>query len=234
MMGGPRTEKDNYNSERPEHKVTIVHRFAVSKFDVTVADWDACVWVHGCSEKRKRINLLRVRATREPWHWRRKKMPVTVTWDNAQEYVAWLRRMTGMSYRLLTEAEWEYAARAGTTTAYWWGDDIGNNNANCSGCGSKWDNTSTSPVGSFEPNSFGLYDMGGNVWQWVEDCSHPNYDGAPTDGSAWTTGDCVRRILRGGAWNERPARLRSSDRDWTDRGFRRENVGFRVGRTLIP
>ena len=99
--------------------------------------------------------------------------------------------MTGRPYRLLSEAEWEYAARAGTTTAYSWGDEIGKNNANCNGCGSEWDSRRTAPVGSFAPNQFGLYDMHGNVWEWVEDCLHDNYKGAPEDGSAWIAqGDC--------------------------------------------
>jgi len=108
--------------------------------------------------------------------------------------------MTNQPYRLLTEAEWEYAARAESTTAYPWGAEIGEGNANCNGCGSKWDNLQTSPVGSFPANQFGLYDMAGNVWQWVQDCYHDDYNGAPTDGSSWTSGDCIRRVIRGGSW----------------------------------
>ena len=138
------------------------------------------------------------------------KPVINVNWDDAQQYVAWFSKMTGQPYRLLTEAEWEYAARAGTTTAYSWGDEIGKGNANCNGCGSKWDNRETSPVGSFKPNAFGLYDMHGNVWQWVQDCYHDNYNGAPTDGSAWTSGDCSRRVLRGGAWGNFPRNLRAA------------------------
>ena len=116
--------------------------------------------------------------------------------------MAWLSKMTGKPYRLLTEAEYEYATRAETQTAYPWGDDIGKNNANCNGCGSKWDNRQTAPVGSFKPNAFGLYDMVGNVWEWVEDCFHDNYNGAPTDGSAWIEGgNCKFRVVRGGAWD---------------------------------
>jgi formylglycine-generating enzyme required for sulfatase activity len=117
-------------------------------------------------------------------------MPViNISWDDAQQYAAWLCMMTDRPYRLLTEAEWEYAARAGSTTAYFWGDEIGKGNANCNGCGSQWDNRQTSPVESFKPNAFGLYDMAGNVWQWVEDCRHEDYNnGAPIDGSAWTSG----------------------------------------------
>jgi formylglycine-generating enzyme required for sulfatase activity len=149
-------------------------------------------------------------------------------------YVAWLSRMTGKEYRLLTEAEWEYAARAGTTTAYYWGDWIGKNNANCNSCGSEWDGMQTAPVGSFKPNGFGLYDMHGNVWQWVEDCYHGNYDGAPEDGSAWPGGDCNYRIDRGGSWEFDPENLRAASRDKSPSVLRINNLGFRVARTLTP
>jgi formylglycine-generating enzyme required for sulfatase activity len=141
--------------------------------------------------------------------------------------------MTGQPYRLLTEAEWEYAARAGTTTAYYWGDDIGKGNANCNGCGSQWDAKQTSPVGSFAANQFGLYDMAGNVFQWVQDCYHRNYDGAPTDGSAWTSGDCGRRVVRDGSWIVNPRSLRSAFRGWYTSVGRSNGLGFRVGRTLV-
>src|SRR5262249_50321120 len=154
---------------------------------------------------------------------------------DAQQYIAWLSKMTGKPYRLLTEAEWEYAARAGTTTVYYWSDEIGKGNANCMGCGSQWDNRQTSPVGSFKPNAFGLYDMAGNVWQWVEDCYHDDYNEAPTNGSAWITiSDCSRRVVRGGSWIVDPKDLRSADRDWDSTGNRGNNFGFRVGRTLTP
>jgi formylglycine-generating enzyme required for sulfatase activity len=142
--------------------------------------------------------------------------------------------MTGKPYRLLSEAEFEYAARAGTQTAYPWGDDIGKNNANCAGCGSKWDRQ-PSPVGSFAANRFGLYDMHGNVWQWIEDCYHGDYDGAPQDGSAWIEGgDCTRRVARGGSWYSIPAGLRSAVRNWITSDGRLNYLGFRVGRTLLP
>jgi formylglycine-generating enzyme required for sulfatase activity len=135
---------------------------------------------------------------------------------------------------LLTEAEWEYAARAGTTTAYYWGDEIGKNNANCHRCGSQWDNLQTSPVGSFNRNAFGLYDMAGNVWQWVHDCYHADYNGAPTDGKAWTTGDCGRRIVRGGSWSYYRVDPRSAYRYGDNADDRNYNTGFRVARTLTP
>ena len=158
---------------------------------------------------------------------------INVSWDDAQRYVAWLSRVTGQPYRLLSEAEWEYAARAGTTTAYSWGDEIGKGNANCDGCGSQGDEGQPAPVGSFKPNAFALYDMGGNVGQWVQDCWHENYDGAPTDGSAWTSGDCLGRVYRGGSWVDAPKSLRSASRDWNNSAiFRYYDLGFRVGRTL--
>ena len=141
--------------------------------------------------------------------------------------------MTGKRYRLLSEAEYEYAARAGTQTAYPWGDQIGRNQANCNGCGSQWDGRQTAPVGSFKPNAFGLYDMVGNVFEWVEDCFRDNYDGAPTDGSAWIeVRDCKRRVVRGGVWNQSPVCLRSAFRAWATADDRSGTIGLRVGRTL--
>ena len=162
------------------------------------------------------------------------KPVINVSWDDAQTYVAWLSKMTGRPYRLLTEAEWEYAARAGTTTAYYLGDDIGKGNANCNGCGSQWDGKQTSPVGSFAANQFGLYDMAGNVWQWVQDCYHADYNGAPTDGSAWTSGDCGNRVVRGGSWFDVPLNLRAAVRSRGTTDVRGNGLGFRVGRTLLP
>ena len=139
-------------------------------------------------------------------------------------------------YRLPTEAEWEYAARAGTTTARWWGDGIGTGEANCNGCGSKWDGQLIAPVGTFGPNPFGLYDMLGNVWQWVEDCWHESYVGAPTDGSAWQSGDCGKRVLRGGSWSNVPIYIRSASRSRSvaaggDVDYS-NYAGFRVARSL--
>ena len=142
--------------------------------------------------------------------------------------------MTGQPYRLLTEAEWEYAARAGGATAYPWGDAIGTGNADCINCGSQWDDRQTAPVGSFSPNAFGLYDMAGNVFQWVQDCFHGDYNGAPTDGSAWTGADSCSRVGRGGSWVDYPLLLRSAYRIRDTPDARGSNVGFRVGRTLAP
>jgi formylglycine-generating enzyme required for sulfatase activity len=161
-----------------------------------------------------------------------------VSWDDAQAYVKWLSRITGKSYRLLSEAEYEYAARAGTETKYPWGDDVkldGKPMANCVGCGGDWDGKQA-PGGSFPANAFGLYDMVGNVWEWTEDCWRDSYQGEPpTNGSAWTSSDCQIRVVRGGSWDSYPDNLRSSNRsrDFSDnRGI--FNLGFRVGRTLTP
>jgi formylglycine-generating enzyme required for sulfatase activity len=156
-----------------------------------------------------------------------------VTWDDARRYVAWLSRMTGKPYHLLSEAEWEYAARAGAMTAYSWGDEIGNGNADCENCGSRWDARQPAPVGSFAPNRFGIHDMHGNVWEWVEDCGHGNYSGAPTDGSAWIAdGDCMNRGVRGGGWFFSPGGPRAALRLAYPPVYRFPNLGFRVGRTL--
>jgi len=221
-MGSPRTEAGRYDNEGPQHKVTIATPFAVSKFDTTFADWDACLVVGGCLQAS------------DSGMGRGSRPVINVSWDTAQRYVAWLSKITGRSYRLLTEAEWEYAARAGTVTAYFWGDEIGEGNANCDGCGSRWDNRETSPVGSFKPNAFGLYDMAGNVWQWVEDCYDDNYDGLPGDGSAWLSGDCSNHVIRGGSWNANPRNLRSASRTRNTTVGRGGDLGFRVGRTLTP
>ncbi len=147
-------------------------------------------------------------------------------------YVDWLAKKTGKEYRLLSEAEWEYAARGGTSGAYPWGDEIGNNNANCYACGSQWDYKSTAPVGSFSPNGFGLYDMVGNARQWTLDCWHDSYKEAPSNGSAWTSGDCGRRLVRGSAWNHNPWDLRVAFRLGSPLGDRYSTFGFRLARTL--
>ena len=139
-------------------------------------------------------------------------------------YVKWLSWKTGKGYRLLSESEWEYVARAGTRTRYWWGDGIDRNRANCNECGSRWDNKRTAPVGSFSANEFGLYDVHGNVQEWVEDCWNDSYDGAPTDGSAWESGGW--RVLRGGSWNNKPRKLRSAHRDRNTSGSRGGGFGF--------
>jgi formylglycine-generating enzyme required for sulfatase activity len=223
-MGSSPLEKAHHERESPQHDVTIAQPFAVSKFELTFADWDACAKYGDCDQDISDSG------------WKRGRQPaINVTWDDAKRYVAWLSTMTGKTYRLLSEAEYEYATRAGTTTAYPWGNDIGTNNANCKSCGSKWDITQTAPVGSFVANRFGLYDMVGNVWEWVEDCVHNDYDGAPTDGSAWIKGgDCKSRIVRAGSWSSDPVNLRSAYRLLgRPRELRGGDLGFRVARTLL-
>ncbi len=209
--------------ERPVHEVTIDYPFAVGQYEVTFAEWDACVTAGGCSH----------RPDYEGWG-RGTRPVIKVSWEDAQEYVKWLSRETGKPYRLLSEAEWEYVARAGTTTQYWWGDALGTNKANCDGCGSQWDDTSTAPVGSFAANAFGVFDTAGNVWEWVEDCWNGGYEGAPTDGRTWTSGDCSRRVMRGGSWVSGPENVRPAYRDRNSPGIRDSEYGFRLARTLTP
>ena len=200
-------------------------QFAVGRFEVTFDEWDTCAADGGCDGYKP---------SDEGWG-RGRRPVINVSWDDAKAYVAWLSRKTGKSYRLLSAAEYEYATRAGTQTAYPWGNAIGTNNANCHACGSQWDARQTAPVGSFAANGFGLYDMVGNVREWTEDCYHDRYLGAPTDGSAWIEGaDCSRRIVRGGSWLLAPVFLRSANRYWFTTDYRLNYLGFRVARTLAP
>jgi formylglycine-generating enzyme required for sulfatase activity len=212
---------------QPLHTVTFPKPFAVSKYELTFADWDACVAGGGCN---------RYKPNDEGWG-RGQRPVINVTWDDARRYVRWLSRVTGKTYRLLSEAEYEYAARAGTQTVHSWGDNIklsGMAMADCNGCRSKWDHWGPAPVGSAAPNRFGLYDMVGKVWEWTEDCVHSNYDGAPVDGSPWIAGgDCKARIIRGGFWNGTPDALRSAQRGKKPRDVRGGRLGFRVARNLV-
>jgi formylglycine-generating enzyme required for sulfatase activity len=199
--------------------VTITAPFAVGKFEVTFEEWDACVAQGACSHRP---------ADRG---WGRGRQPVmNVNWDDAQAYVAWLSRMTGKAYRLLSEAEWEYAAQAGSGREA--AATRGANQANCNGCGSRWDNKQTAPVGSFAANAFGLHDMLGNVWEWTADCWNESHAGAAADGSMRLSGDCSRRVLRGGSWVSGPGSSRSADRGRDATDGRDDNDGFRVARTL--
>ncbi|HEX3913005.1 MAG TPA: SUMF1/EgtB/PvdO family nonheme iron enzyme, partial [Steroidobacteraceae bacterium] len=227
MMGSPSTEKGRLETEEPQHRVTIAKRFAVSKLELTFGEWDTCVDYGDCDPHVSDVG------------WGRGRQPLFyVSWNDAQRYVGWLSKITGKPYRLLTQAEYEYATRAGTQTAYPWGDEVQMNGtamADCKGCGGHWDGKQTAPVGSFPPNAFGLYDMVGNVWKWVEDCSHKNYDGAPADGSAWIEGgNCNRRVVVGGAWNTGPADVRSASHNSSSIGYHGDDLGIRVGRTLTP
>ncbi len=230
MMGSPPSEPGRQANEGPQHSVTIAKPFGVSKFEVTFADWDACVAYGDCNPHASDSG------------WGRGQRPIiNVTWSDAQQYVGWLAKTTGKPYRLLSEAEYEYAARAGTTTAYPWGNEIGSDHAACKGCGADgaWESAEdkTVPVGSFEANQFGLYDMVGNVWEWVADCWHADYDGAPVNGSAWRGqapqgGASCGRVIRGGSWRDPPQDLRVAVRNWYNDLYLDSTVGFRVARTL--
>ena len=226
--------------EKPLHKVTV-QTFWLSETEVTVAQYQACVDAGDCPEPewREKGSDYHIETGSSDLYKRMgdaltgENYPVVgVSWNNARAYVAWLSKETGGKYRLPTEAEWEYAARASTDTAYPWGNSIGENKANCSGdlCGDSYQYTS--PVGSFSANPFGLKDMNGNVWEWVEDCWRGDYKGAPANGKART--DCgadASRVLRGGSWSYGPRDLRSADRNYDNPGSRYYNVGFRAART---
>ena len=209
------------NDERPVHEVSVA-AFDLSTHEVTFAKWDVCAEHGGCR-----------RVSDEGWG-RGDRPVVNVSWHDVQQYLSWLSAEMGESYRLPSEAEWEYAARAGTETRYWWGNDLGRGRANCDGCGSQWDDEQTAPVGSFTPNGFGLYDVHGNVREWVQDCWNDSYRGAPSDGRAWSRGDCSFRVARGGSWTSSAEFVRVSFRGtyYTDRSI--ISIGFRIARTLAP
>jgi len=222
----------------PQHRVTI-REFALGKLEVTRGQFAAFANATGHSTGDKCFTYesgkwedRSGRNWRSPGFAQTDRDPVVcVNWDDAKAYVAWLARQTGKTYRLASEAEWEYAARAGTSSARHWGDAIGSGNANCDGCGSQWDNKQTAPTGSFRANAFGLHDMLGNAWEWTEDCWNGTYAGAPTDGSAWTGGECGRRVLRGGSWVSLPRLVRAGFRNGGGTALRLSNDGFRVART---
>jgi formylglycine-generating enzyme required for sulfatase activity len=161
---------------------------------------------------------------------------ISMTQHAANKYCQWLSAKTGQFYRLPTEAEWEYAARAGTTTARWWGDEIGMGHANCNGCGSRYDYRTLADVDSFPPNPFGLYGMLGNAWQWMADCWHESYAGAPADGSPWMEARCAKHVVRGGSWDNVPVFIRAATRSGAGANggeFDYSSLsGFRVARTL--
>ena len=201
----------------PQHRVTIGYRLAVGVYEVTFAQWDACVADGGCNGDRG-----------NDYGWGRGARPVVgVNWNDVQTYVAWLSRKTGRRYRLLSESEWEYVARAGTTTTYNTGDTITSSQANF---GRNLEGTVD--VGSYSANAFGLHDVHGNVWEWTQDCKNWDYHGAPEDGSAWETGDCGNRVVRGGSWYTGLFDLRSDNRDAAPTDIGGGYFGFRVARTL--
>jgi formylglycine-generating enzyme required for sulfatase activity len=229
-MGSPEAEESHLDVEEPQHSVMFALPFAAGAFAVTFEEWDACVADGGCGGYRP-----------SDQGWGRGRRPViNVSWHDAQFYVAWLSRRTGKTYRLLSEAEREYAARAGTVTPFWWGTSISTEQANYDGNlvynrGQKGEfRQRTLPVDSFQANPWGLYQVHGNVLEWTEDCSNDNYNGAPSDGSAWTSGDCSRRALRGGSWYFSPDFARSAFRVRLYSVNRTSTQSFRVGRTLNP
>jgi len=250
-MGSPKAERGRFDVEGPQHSVSI-RAFAIGKYDVTNEEFLSflretgyrpapCDPILGLTWESPGHGLAYPPGHISPPRW----PAVCLSWRDAEAYLAWLngkvRAHASASaqagpYRLPSEAEWEYAARAGTTTARWWGEAIGTNNADCNGCGSRWDGNEIADAGSFKPNPFGLYDVLGNVWQWTQDCWHESYVGAPRDGSAWTEGDCGKRVLRGGYWTSIPAFVRSAARSRADADGRdfdySSNAGFRVARTL--
>lgn len=206
--------------EKPIHKVTVPRPFAIGRHEVTFGEWDLCVAAGACTHRP------------DDRGWGRGSRPVMdVSWDDAQAFVTWLSQKTTKRYRLPSEAEWEYVARAGTVLSFWWGRDVGTKNANCEDCATTPTRQSL-PTGSFRPNGFGLYDTAGNVAEWVQDCWNDTYRSAPTNGSAWTTGQCQQRVLRGGSFSSRASMVRSSSRFRYDRDVRYYANGFRVARDL--
>jgi formylglycine-generating enzyme required for sulfatase activity len=229
-MGSPQSEPVRSENEGPQHVVRFEQTFSAGKFAVTFADWDACLADGGCNAYRP-----------DDHGWGRGRRPViNVSWDDANAYAAWLSRKTGKNYRLLSEAEREYVTRAGATTPFWWGATISPQLANYNGNYAYGDGPTgenrgrTLPVDSFQSNPWGLYQLQGNVNEWTQDCWHDDYIAAPSDGSAWTSGNCEFRVSRGGSWYSFPALVRAArrNRDYTD--LRSILVGFRVARTLTP
>jgi formylglycine-generating enzyme required for sulfatase activity/class 3 adenylate cyclase len=215
LPGGTFTMGSNDEAtETPVHQVSVTP-FALGRFPVTVGEWKQCVAAKACSYEPSGDNDL-------PVH--------NLSWNDAQQYVGWLSNLTKKKYRLPTEAEWEYAARAGAGTKYWWGDQFIAGMANCKDCSDGSDQRRPMKVASFTPNPFGLYDMTGGVAQWVADCWHKDYQGAPRDGSSWEAPNCRERVLRGGSWRNDASYLRASSRNRYDPGVRYLAHGFRVAR----
>jgi formylglycine-generating enzyme required for sulfatase activity len=222
VMGSPPDEPERRDDEGPRHDVRIAGPFAMGVYAVTFDDYDRF-----CDSTN--------RSKPDDRGWGRNNRPViNVTWEDAQAYCAWLSKQTGRSYRLPSEAEWEYACRAGTTTPFHFGERVTTDQANFdgnytyNGSAEGEYREKTMPVGSFPPNAFGLYDMHGNVWEWCQDAWHGNYNDAPTDGSAWEAEGDVARVVRGGSWLGPPVGARSACRGGLAPGGRGVSVGFRV------
>jgi len=222
FMMGSVDGNDLGHEELPIHPVQIGYTLAVAKYAVTFSQWDACVRDGGCNGYVPNDH-----------GWGRGNLPVVnVSWTDAQSYVAWLDKKTGKHYRLLTEAEREYAARAGTHTRFYTGDDISEAQASYN---QDYRGRKPLQVGSFPPNQWGLYDMHGNAEEWVEDCYHTNYENAPNNGSAWSADDCKFHVVRNGSWAEGSHGLsRASARGSAVSNFRSKYLGFRVALTVDP
>jgi formylglycine-generating enzyme required for sulfatase activity len=223
-MGSPPSER----GAEAQHRVIITAPFAVSKFEITFEEWDACLKEGGCGGYRPGDE-----------GWGRGDLPViNISWHDAQAYANWLSHKTGKPYRLLSESEWEYAARAGTTAPFSYGNSVSPGQANYDGSGdgsgpSDENRQRTMPVGSFPANGFGLHDMHGNVSEWVEDCWQDDYAaGTPTDGSAWLEGNCNGRVVRGGSWEDSQVELRSAARTGGNKEDRFYTDGIRIARSL--
>jgi formylglycine-generating enzyme required for sulfatase activity len=219
MMGSPESEKDRHDDEGPQHEVTIPKPFAVGKTEVTFAEWDICFAAGACSYASD-VTL-----------GRGDRPVINVSWDDAKQYVGWLSRISGKKYRLLSEAEWEYAARAGSQTRFSFGDDEAQLDQHAWYASNSF--STMQPVGKKAANAFGLYDMHGNVDEWVEDTLH-QYNGAPTDSSPWVDGDFDGRVIRGGHFQSESRYLRAASRRWLHAGGRDGILGFRLARTLNP
>jgi formylglycine-generating enzyme required for sulfatase activity len=239
LMGSPPGEPDRDDDEGPQHTVRIARPFAVGRSEVTFDEWDRCVADSGC-------------VAAADGGWGRGPRPVIhVSYEQAIGYTEWLSTKTGKPYRLLSESEWEYAARAGSQATRFWGAmadracefengaDAALGRQKPEGWRDEWGllacddgQTRTAPVGAFKPNAFGLHDMLGNVSEWVEDCYHPSYEGAPADGRAWTTAGCPRRVIRGGNWSHASAGVRTANRNGDPPSLQNMIVGFRVARSL--
>ena len=227
-MGTPNGEEARHqvpvrlrNRARPVHDVTITCPFALSRREITFREWTACEEGNFCKGYNR--NLKASDLPMPAWGF---------TWHDADLYTRWLAERTGFRYRLPTEAEWEYAARAGTSTAYYWGEEVGRNRANCLGCGVPGKNRSLMPGGSFPPNLFGLYDLLGNLSEWVADCYADGFVGAPADGTAVDRTDCRTRAIRGGSFISGPWTIRASRRAFAPPDFGHRAIGFRVAREL--
>ena len=257
-MGSPSYEQGRHDNEGPVHEVTIAAPFAIGVYEVTVAEFrrfldetgypaGSSCWTYEDGEVQARAD----RGWRNPGFGQSGRHPVTcVSWNDVRVYAGWLSQKTGGEYRLPSESEWEYAARAGTSTAWPWGEGESGQCRHANGADasakdrySSWSGSvacrdghvHTAPAGSFAANGWGLHDMLGNVWEWTEDCWNDSYAGAPSDGSVWEYGNCAVRVLRGGSWDLRQSDLRAANRDrGTTTGYRSGNVGFRVARTLGP